>query len=104
MPGFSERYSSVHLTAAPAAAERYWRNGPKKTKSPFSSRIDGLKSCPYAQIGEPEIFMIVLPCSVLTFQSACRRTSCVIGSTRSSASLWRRRLSWIESSRGGTYE
>ena len=81
MPGFSERFSSVHLTALPTAADRYCRKGPKKTKLPRSSRMHGLKSCPYAQIGEPEIFMIVLPCSVLTFQSACRSTSWVTGST-----------------------
>ena len=46
MPGFSERFSSVHLTAELVAAARYWRKGPKKTKSPPSSRITGLKSCP----------------------------------------------------------
>ena len=30
--------------AEPLAADRYWRNGPKKTKSPDSSSRQGLKS------------------------------------------------------------
>src|SRR5579884_447635 len=88
IPGFSDRYSSVHLTAELVAAARYWRNGPKNTKFPCSSRIAGLKSWPYAQIGEPEIFINVLPCSVLTFQSAWRSTSCVTGSTVCRGDSW----------------
>jgi hypothetical protein len=63
--------------------EKYCRYGPRNTRSPFCSVIEGWKSRVSIVIGETHSRCRVRPCSRLVFSSEYRITSKVTGSTLS---------------------
>jgi hypothetical protein len=67
MPGFSARFSRIHLTVSAWELDKYCRYGPRNTRSPDSLRIEGWKSRVTIVTGETASRWIVCPCSRLVF-------------------------------------
>ena len=67
MPGFSDRFSRIHLMVRAWALEKYCRYGPRNTRSPDSVMIEGWKSRVTIVTGETASRWMVWPCSRLMF-------------------------------------
>ncbi len=70
MPGFSDRFSSVHFTLSEWLFEKYCRFGPRNTSSPSSVSTDVWKSRVSIVIGDTQRRWMSAECSRFTCSSA----------------------------------